>query len=95
MELVLIYYLLYFSVILSDYYDLPFNDILDWSKFSLILKERDVYQLKDILKSVSHDQFVALHNNLVEVLPLQKQWFVDFNSYVYLTGLLYHQFLCH
>ncbi|XP_078182191.1 putative glycosyltransferase At5g03795 [Carex rostrata] len=54
-------------VILSDYYDLPFNDILDWSKFSLILKERDVYQLKDILKSVSHDQFVALHNNLVEV----------------------------
>lgn len=68
-------------MILSDYYDLPFNDILDWSKFSLILKERDVYQLKDILKSVSHEKFVALHRNLVEVLPLQKQCFVNFNSY--------------
>jgi Exostosin family len=62
-------------VILSDYYDLPFNDILDWSKFSLILKERDVYQLKDILKSVSHEQFVTLHKNLVQVLPLQK-WLI-------------------
>jgi hypothetical protein len=68
-------------VILSDYYDLPFNDILDWSKFSLILKERDVYKLKDILKSVSHEQFIALHKNLVEVMPSPKQRFVNFNSY--------------
>ncbi|XP_008800113.1 probable glycosyltransferase At5g03795 [Phoenix dactylifera] len=54
-------------VILSNYYDLPFNDILDWHKFSLILKESDVYQLKSILKTISHEEFIALHKSLVEV----------------------------
>lgn len=56
-----------FAVILSNYYDLPFNDILDWSKFSVILKEKDVYDLKQILKEISNEQFVTLHNNLVKV----------------------------
>ncbi|KAH7861808.1 hypothetical protein Vadar_031118 [Vaccinium darrowii] len=54
-------------VILSNYYDLPFNDILDWHKFSVILKENDVYQLKQILKDMSDSEFVALHKNLVKV----------------------------
>ncbi|XP_077233487.1 exostosin family protein isoform X2 [Tasmannia lanceolata] len=54
-------------VILSNYYDLPFNDILDWKKFSLILKESDVYQLKAILKAISDEEFVALHKGLVEI----------------------------
>ncbi|XP_073102098.1 probable glycosyltransferase At5g03795 isoform X1 [Elaeis guineensis] len=53
-------------VILSNYYDLPFNDILDWHKFSLILKESDVYQLKSILKAISHEEFIALHKSLVK-----------------------------
>ncbi|KAJ4914086.1 Exostosin family protein [Raphanus sativus] len=52
-------------VILSDYYDLPFNDILDWRKFAVVLRERDVYDLKQILKNIP--QFVSLHNNLVKV----------------------------
>lgn len=55
------------AVILSDYYDLPFNDILDWKKFSVILKQKDVYQLKQILKSITQTEFVSLHNNLVKV----------------------------
>ncbi|KAA8546682.1 hypothetical protein F0562_003087 [Nyssa sinensis] len=54
-------------VILSNYYDLPFNDILNWRKFSVILKENDVYQLKQILKGIPDAEFVTLHNNLVEV----------------------------
>ncbi|KAK1268829.1 putative glycosyltransferase [Acorus gramineus] len=53
-------------VILSDYYDLPFNDILNWKKFSLILKENDVYQLKSILKAVTDEQFIGLHKGVVE-----------------------------
>ncbi|KAK1273933.1 putative glycosyltransferase [Acorus gramineus] len=53
-------------VILSDYYDLPFNDILNWKKFSLILKENDVYQLKSILKAVTDEQFIALHKGVAE-----------------------------
>ncbi|KAJ6733781.1 EXOSTOSIN HEPARAN SULFATE GLYCOSYLTRANSFERASE -RELATED [Salix koriyanagi] len=32
-------------VILSDYSVLPFNDILDWRKFSVVIKEKDVHQL--------------------------------------------------
>ncbi|KAF8411345.1 hypothetical protein HHK36_003892 [Tetracentron sinense] len=55
------------AVILSNYYDLPFNDILDWHKFSIILKERDVYQLKYILKGIPDVEFAALHKNLVKV----------------------------
>jgi hypothetical protein len=54
-------------VILSDYYDLPFNDVLDWRKFAVVLKERDVYELKSILKSISQEEFVALHKSLVQV----------------------------
>ncbi|KAL6560859.1 hypothetical protein OROHE_006036 [Orobanche hederae] len=54
-------------VILSNYYDLPFNDILNWHKFSVVLKEKDVYQLKQILKNITQDEFVMLHNNLVKV----------------------------
>ncbi|PAN04420.1 hypothetical protein PAHAL_1G065600 [Panicum hallii] len=54
-------------VILSDYYDLPFNDALDWRKFAVVLRERDVYQLKSILKSISQEEFVSLHKSLVQV----------------------------
>lgn len=54
-------------VILSDYYNLPFCDILDWKKFSVILREKDVYQLKQILKNITLEEFVILHNNLVKI----------------------------
>ncbi|KAK6125843.1 hypothetical protein DH2020_040411 [Rehmannia glutinosa] len=54
-------------VILSNYYDLPFNDIINWHKFSVVLKEKDVYQLKQILKNKTQEEFVTLHNNLVKV----------------------------
>ncbi|URE41729.1 Exostosin family [Musa troglodytarum] len=36
-------------------------------KFSVILKESDVYQLKSILKSIPHEKFSELHKHLVEV----------------------------
>lgn len=63
------------AVILSNYYDLPFNDILDWRKFSVILNEIDVYRLKHILKNISDAEFGSLHNNLIKVnkqLPTMK-----------------------
>ncbi|KAK6125867.1 hypothetical protein DH2020_040393 [Rehmannia glutinosa] len=53
-------------VILSNYYDLPFNDIINWHKFSVVLKEKDVYRLKQILKNKTQEEFVTLHNNLVK-----------------------------
>ncbi|KAK3008107.1 hypothetical protein RJ639_014369, partial [Escallonia herrerae] len=51
-------------VILSDYYYLPFNDIFDWQKFSIILKEREVKQLKQLLKGISGEKFVSLHQSV-------------------------------
>ncbi|KAG5574525.1 hypothetical protein H5410_054659 [Solanum commersonii] len=54
-------------VILSDYYDLPFNDIIDWCKFAVVLREKDVYDLKQILKNITQEEFATLHNNLVKV----------------------------
>lgn len=55
------------AVIMSNYYDLPFNDILDWKKFSVILKETDVYMLKDILRNISEQHLMTLNQNLVKV----------------------------
>ncbi|WRX14948.1 GPI transamidase subunit PIG-U - like 1 [Theobroma cacao] len=54
-------------VIMSDHHDLPFNDILDWSKFSIIIKEDEVQQIKHILERISYDRFKSLHYNTVQV----------------------------
>ncbi|EYU18405.1 hypothetical protein ABFS82_02G053200 [Erythranthe guttata] len=54
-------------VIMSDYYELPFKDVLDWRKFSVILRERDVYNLKGILKAKAGAEFRMLHTNLLKV----------------------------
>lgn len=57
-------------MIISDYYDLPFNDIIDWRKFAVVLREKDVYQLKQILKDIPDAEFVRLHKELVKVMVL-------------------------
>ncbi|KAG5242026.1 glycosyltransferase [Salix suchowensis] len=54
-------------VILSDYYDVPFKDILDWKKFSVIIKEIDVYQLKKILAEIPKKEYEDLHTNAIMV----------------------------
>ncbi|XP_011003247.1 PREDICTED: probable glycosyltransferase At5g03795 [Populus euphratica] len=54
-------------VIMSDYFDLPFNDILDWKKFSVILKESDVDGLKRILLNIPDQEYQALQTNTVMV----------------------------
>ncbi|PIN13977.1 Acetylglucosaminyltransferase EXT1/exostosin 1 [Handroanthus impetiginosus] len=54
-------------VVISDYYDLPFANILDWSKFSIVVNERDVARLKYILTSVSERRYLNLYQNLCKV----------------------------
>lgn len=56
-----------FAVILVDYYDLPFNDVLDWRKFCVILNEGDVYRLKHILKAKVGKELRMLQSNLLQV----------------------------
>ncbi|CAK7355286.1 unnamed protein product [Dovyalis caffra] len=55
------------AVILADHYILPFIDILDWRKFSVLLKENDVYQLKEILKDIPDSKYRFFQDNTVKV----------------------------
>ncbi|XP_011087960.1 probable glycosyltransferase At5g20260 [Sesamum indicum] len=54
-------------VILADYFELPFNDVLDWLKFSVVLSEEDVYDLKYILRGKAGEEYSRLHSNLIKV----------------------------
>lgn len=51
-------------VLISNYYDLPLANILDWSKFSIIVNERDVPHLKKILLSVPERTYLNMYKNL-------------------------------
>ncbi|KAL3615413.1 hypothetical protein CASFOL_041074 [Castilleja foliolosa] len=54
-------------VILEDRIDLPFDDILDWRKFSVIVTGVDAYRLKEILEAKSGVAYQILYTNLVKV----------------------------
>ncbi|KAK9289934.1 hypothetical protein L1049_008096 [Liquidambar formosana] len=51
-------------VIISDYYDLPFANVLDWSKFSIIISHGDIPHLKKILLSISRQMYLGMYHNL-------------------------------
>jgi len=70
-------------VILADYYDLPFRDILNWRSFSVVVKTADIPQLKKILKGISPEEYSILHTNVLEVRR-HFQWNatpVDFDTF--------------
>ncbi|KAL3615409.1 hypothetical protein CASFOL_041070 [Castilleja foliolosa] len=54
-------------LILEDRIDLPFDDVFDWRKFSVIVTEVDSYRLKDILKAKAGVAYQILCTNLVKV----------------------------
>ncbi|KAF3774453.1 putative glycosyltransferase [Nymphaea thermarum] len=39
-------------VIIADNFVLPFDDILNWSEFSVVVAEKDIPKLKDILMAI-------------------------------------------
>ncbi|XP_028186554.1 probable glycosyltransferase At5g20260 [Glycine soja] len=47
-------------VIVSDYYQLPFSDVLDRSKFSLHIPSRRIAEIKTMLKNVPHAKYLKL-----------------------------------
>ncbi|XP_059446433.1 probable glycosyltransferase At5g03795 [Corylus avellana] len=57
-------------VIFTSYTDFPFNDILHWNKFSIVLDEKDVYKVKHILNGIRDADFSTLQNNLLKVQKL-------------------------
>ncbi|XP_019187075.1 PREDICTED: probable glycosyltransferase At5g03795 isoform X2 [Ipomoea nil] len=54
-------------VILADFYDLPFADALNWESFSVVVSSMDIPKLKEILKGISHEEYVKLQSNVVKV----------------------------
>jgi ACT domain-containing protein len=52
---------------MADFYDLPFNDILNWRKFSLVLRERDYGILKKVLQGVTRKEYRILHAGVRQV----------------------------
>lgn len=51
-------------VLISNYYDLPFANILDWSKFSIVISQGDIAILKSILSSIPKQMYLNLYQNL-------------------------------
>ncbi|KAK7265952.1 hypothetical protein RJT34_33578 [Clitoria ternatea] len=58
-------------VIIADNFVLPFNEVLDWSAFSVVVAEKDIPRLKEILLSIPLRKYLTMQNN---VKMLQKHF---------------------
>ncbi|RWR89786.1 putative glycosyltransferase isoform X3 [Cinnamomum micranthum f. kanehirae] len=58
-------------VIIADNFVPPFNDVLDWSAFSVIVAEKDIPNLKGILLAIPLRKYISMHTN---VKRLQKHF---------------------
>ncbi|XP_078431878.1 putative glycosyltransferase At3g07620 [Wolffia australiana] len=54
-------------VIISDNFVPPFFEVLEWQAFSVILSEKDVNRMKEILLSISSRKYAALRTGLKRV----------------------------
>nr|POE73952.1 putative glycosyltransferase [Quercus suber] len=70
-------------VIIADYYDLPFADILNWKSFSINVATLDIPLLKKILKRFSFEEYLMLQRNALKVRK-HFQWHlspVDYDAF--------------
>ncbi|KAG6504226.1 hypothetical protein ZIOFF_036557 [Zingiber officinale] len=49
-------------VIIADNFVLPFEEVLDWSSFSVVVAEKDIPNLKNILLGISQRKYIRMHN---------------------------------
>ncbi|XP_071724632.1 probable glycosyltransferase At5g03795 [Rutidosis leptorrhynchoides] len=54
-------------VIISNHYDLPFANVLDWTKFSVTVNNRELPFLKKRLLSVTNENYLRMYRNLFNV----------------------------
>ncbi|KAJ7955541.1 Exostosin domain-containing protein [Quillaja saponaria] len=54
-------------VIISNYYDLPFANVLNWSKFSVIIRHEEIAFLKKRLLSITRLVYLNMYHNLKQV----------------------------
>lgn len=58
-------------VIIADNFALPFSEVLNWTAFSVVVYEKDIPRLKEILLSIPLRRYQAMQNN---VKMLQKHF---------------------
>ncbi|EEF31735.1 catalytic, putative [Ricinus communis] len=51
-------------VIIADNFVLPFSDVLDWSAFSIVVAEKDIPKLKEILLAIPLRRYLTMLTNL-------------------------------
>ncbi|KAK3160112.1 hypothetical protein QOZ80_1BG0055330 [Eleusine coracana subsp. coracana] len=54
-------------VIIADNFVLPFDAALNWSTFSVVVPERDIPKLKEILLAIPESQYITLQSNVKRV----------------------------
>ncbi|KAL6626570.1 hypothetical protein ACP70R_030296 [Stipagrostis hirtigluma subsp. patula] len=54
-------------VIIADNFVLPFDDALNWSAFSVVVTERDVPKLKEILLAIPESRYITMQSNVKKV----------------------------
>ncbi|KAH7534092.1 hypothetical protein FEM48_Zijuj04G0200600 [Ziziphus jujuba var. spinosa] len=54
-------------VLISDGYVPPFSDVLKWKSFSVMVKVKDIPNIKNILMGISQRQYLRLHRRLKQV----------------------------
>ncbi|KAK7377841.1 hypothetical protein VNO80_03274 [Phaseolus coccineus] len=55
-------------VIIGNYYDLPFADVLNWKSFSVVVTTLDIPLLKKILNDIiTSNKYLMLQNNVLKV----------------------------
>lgn len=54
-------------VIIANHYDLPFQDILNWRRFSIIVATLDIPLLRKTLEAVSEEEYSILRSNVMKV----------------------------
>ncbi|XP_052202674.1 probable glycosyltransferase At5g03795 isoform X1 [Diospyros lotus] len=60
-------------VIIADNFVPPLNEVLDWSSFSVIVEEKDIPKLKDILLSIPLKRYIKMQTN-VKMLQKHFHW---------------------
>ncbi|KAJ8765403.1 hypothetical protein K2173_012100 [Erythroxylum novogranatense] len=54
-------------VTISDYYELPFSDVLEWSKFSVQIPPAKIPEIKNILKGISQRRYLVMQKRVLQV----------------------------
>lgn len=54
-------------VIISDHYNLPFSDVLDWSRFSITIPVEKIPEIKKILQGVPHSKYLKMQKRVMKV----------------------------